>query len=234
MKLDKNTRGKWSFGGKIPKNFDTHIKKSVPFYSEGHQIIIGLSDYFLSKNSVCYDLGCSSASLLTRLSKFTNKDKIKFYGLEINKDMYKFAKKNLKFSKIRNIKLYNKDVNNFKLSKSNLIISYYTLQFIHPSLRQKIYDKIYKSLNWGGAFIIFEKVRGNDARFDNILNSLYWDFKEKNQFTSKEIIEKSKSLRGVLEPFSDIGNLGYLKRSGFSDIQTIFQYLCFKGYLCIK
>ncbi len=234
MKLDKNTRGKWSFGGKIPKNFDTHIKKSVPFYSEGHQIIIGLSDYFLSKNSVCYDLGCSSASLLTRLSKFTNKDKIKFYGLEINKDMYKFAKKNLKFSKIRNIKLYNKDVNNFKLSKSNLIISYYTLQFIHPSLRQKIYDKIYKSLNWGGAFIIFEKVRGNDARFDNILNSLYWDFKEKNQFTSKEIIEKSKSLRGVLEPFTDIGNLGYLKRSGFSDIQTIFQYLCFKGYLCIK
>lgn len=234
MKLDKNTRGKWSFGGKIPKNFDTHIKKSVPFYNEGHQIIIGLSDYFLSKNSVVYDLGCSSASLLTRLSKFTNKDKIKFYGLEINKDMYKFAKKNLKLSKIKNIKLYNKDVINFKLSKSNLIISYYTLQFIHPSLRQKVYDKIFKSLNWGGAFIIFEKVRGNDARFDNILNSLYWDFKEKNQFTSKEIIEKSKSLRGVLEPFSDIGNLGYLKRSGFSDIQTIFQYLCFKGYLCIK
>ena len=108
------------------------------------------------------------------------------------------------------------------------------MQFIHPSLRQKIYDKIYKSLNWGGAFIIFEKIRGNDARFDNILNSLYWDFKEKNQFTSKEIIQKSQSLRGVLEPFSDKGNLGYLKRSGFSDIQTIFQYLCFKGYLCIK
>ena len=234
MKLKKNTRGKWSFGGKIPKKFDTHIKKSVPFYYEGHQIILGLSDYFLSKKSLCYDFGCSSSSLLIQLSKFTNKENIQFIGLEINKDMYNFAKKNLKISNVKNIKLYNKDITNYNLLKSNLIISYYTMQFIHPSLRQKIYDKIYKSLNWGGAFIIFEKIRGNDARFDNILNSLYWDFKEKNQFTSNEIIQKSKSLRGVLEPFSDKGNLGYLKRSGFSDIQTIFQYLCFKGYLCIK
>ena len=234
MKLEKKTRGKWSFGGKIPKKFDTHIKKSVPFYDEGHQIILGLSDYFLSKKSLCYDLGCSSASLLIKLSKFTNKENVKFKGLEINDDMYKFANKNLKISNVKNIKLFKKDISNYNLLKSNLIISYYTMQFIHPSLRQKIYDKIYKSLNWGGAFIIFEKIRGNDARFDNILNSLYWDFKEKNQFTSKEIIQKSQSLRGVLEPFSDKGNLGYLKRSGFSDIQTIFQYLCFKGYLCIK
>ena len=74
MKLEKKTRGKWSFGGKIPKKFDSHIKKSVPFYDEGHQIILGLSDYFLSKKSLCYDLGCSSASLLIKLSKFTNKE----------------------------------------------------------------------------------------------------------------------------------------------------------------
>ncbi len=234
MKLKKNTRGKWSFGGRIPKEFDTHIKKSVPFYYEGHQIILGLSDYFLSKKSLCYDLGCSSSSLLIQLSKFTNKENIQFIGLEIDKDMYNFAKKSLKISNVKNIKLYNKDISKYNLLKSNLIISYYTMQFIHPSSRQKIYDKIYKSLNWGGAFIIFEKIRGNDARFDNILNSLYWDFKEKNQFTSNEIIQKSQSLRGVLEPFSDKGNLGYLKRSGFSDIQTVFQYLCFKGYLCIK
>ena len=47
-------------------------------------------------------------------------------------------------------------------------------------------------------------------------------------------VNKSKSLRGVLEPFSDYGNMGLLKRAGFKDIQTIFHHLCFKGYLCIK
>ena len=81
---------------------------------------------------------------------------------------------------------------------------------------------------------MFEKVRGNDARFDNIINSLYMDFKEDNEINSNDIISKSKSLRGILEPFSDKGNLGLLKRAGFSDIQPILQLLCFKGYLCIK
>ena len=60
------------------------------------------------------------------------------------------------------------------------------MQFIHPSHRQAIFNKIFKSLNWGGAFIIFEKIRGNDARFDNIINSLYLDFKEENKFFQKK------------------------------------------------
>ena len=151
--------------------------------------------------------------------------------MKLKKKMYLHAKKNI--SK-RKIKLLNKNIRKYKLKKSDLIISYYTLQFISPSIRQEIINKIYKSLNWGSAFIFFEKVRGNDARFENILHSLYMDFKEDNYLSSNEILKKSKSLRGILEPFSDYGNLGLLKRAGFKDIQTISQFLCFKGYLCIK
>ena len=67
-----------------------------------------------------------------------------------------------------------------------------------------------------------------------MLTSLYHDFKENNGFSIKEIDTKAKSLRGVLEPFSDFGNIGLIKRAGFVDIQPVFQYLNFKGYLCIK
>ena len=227
-------RGAWSFGGNVPSKFERHIANSIPQYLEGHKIIIMLSDFFLFDGSSCYDLGCSTGNLLIKLQKYTNKKKIKFFGIEIEKKMYSFAKKNLKNHQTKNIKLFNSDLKKMKLNKSNYIISYYTMQFIHPSYRQSIFNKIYKSLNWGGAFIIFEKIRGNDARFDNILNSLYFDFKEEKNFIPKEILNKSKSLRGVLEPFTDNGNLGFLKRSGFKDIQTIFHHLCFKGYLCVK
>ena len=211
--------------------FENHIKQSVPFYEEGHELIKNLSDYFLFENSNCYDIGCSTGSLLQKLSKFSN---LNFFGLEIEKKMYELAKKNIKKNKVKNIKILNNDIIKFKLKKCNLVISYYTIQFIHPSHRQKIFDKIYNSLNWGGAFIIFEKIRGNDARFDNISILISIDFKENNFFNADEILNKSKSLRGVLEPFSDNGNLGFIKRAGFKDIQTIFHHLCFKGYLCIK
>jgi tRNA (cmo5U34)-methyltransferase len=223
--------GAWSFGGSLPKKFENHISKSVPLYLEGHKIICRLSDYFLKEGSICYDIGCSTGNLLVKLNDHTSKKKIQFYGIEKEKSMYNHSKSKIKN---RNINIINKDLTSLKLKKSNLIISYYTLQFNSPSVRQNLIKKIFKSLEWGGAFIMFEKIRGNDARFDNILNSLYMDFKEDNKINTNDIMSKSKSLRGVLEPFSENGNLGLLKRAGFKDIQPIVQLLCFKGYLCIK
>ena len=126
--------------------------------------------------------------------------------------------------------------NILKLSfkKSDLITSYYTIQFIHPKFRQEILNKIFKNLNWGGAFIMFEKIRASDARFQDIFSITYNDFKLKNNFSPDEIIYKTKSLKGIMEPFSDFGNLSLIKRAGFKDVIPVFQWLCFKGYLCIK
>ena len=217
MKL-KN--GGWSFGGNLPNKFENHITKSVPHYLEGHQMIVRLSDYFLKERSVCYDIGCSTGNLLKKISAYSSKEKIKLIGIEKEKKMYNYAKSQINNKKI---KLLNKDFKGIKLVKSDMIISYYTIQFIAPSIRQSILNKIFKSLNWGGAFIMFEKIRGNDARFHDILNSLYLDFKEDNRLNTQHIINKSKSLRGILEPFSDQGNLGLIKRAGFKDIQTIMQ-----------
>ena len=108
------------------------------------------------------------------------------------------------------------------------------MQFIEPRKRQELINKIYKSLNWGGCFVIFEKFRGPDARFQDIFVQLYNDYKESKGFSVSEIFNKQKSLRGVLEPFSDFGNIGLFKRAGFNDISSISQFINFKGYLCIK
>ena len=49
-----------------------------------------------------------------------------------------------------------------------------------------------------------------------------------------QIINKSSSLKSVLEPFSSKGNLDLLKRAGFKDTICIFKYACFEGILAIK
>ena len=134
----------------------------------------------------------------------------------------------------KNIKYINKDITKMKFKKSDLITSCYTIQFINPKNRQEIINKIYKSLNWGGAFIVFEKIRASDARFQDIFSQIYLEFKIINKFSENEVVNKSKSLKGVLEPFSEYGNLGLLKRAGFVDIIPIFQWFSFKGFLCIK
>lgn len=227
--------GSWDFSGNVPKNFVHHASKSIPGYFEGHNLIISLSDYFLEKDTNCYDIGSSTGELLFKMSNYTNKKIKKFIGLDTEKSMIKLSnKKRKKLDKKNNVKFINKSIQKVKLDRSSMIIAYYTIQFIPPSVRQAVIDKIYKSLKWGGCFIMFEKIRGEDARFQDIYTSLYNDFKEKNKFSLNEIFNKQKSLRGILEPFSNYGNTTMLKRAGFKDISSIYQNICFKGYLAIK
>ena len=223
----------WTFKKNVPKKFSHHIKKSVPYYNEMHNMICELSDFFLNEKSTYYDIGSSTGVLLNKLIQKNLNKKVKLIGVESVMEMIVQAKKeNLK--KNKNIKYLNKDIMKIKLEKADLITSCYTVQFINPKHRQKLINKIYKSLNWGGAFILFEKIRASDARFQDIFAQIYLEFKLKNKFSTHEVINKQKSLKGVLEPFSEYGNLGLLKRAGFKDIIPIFQWFNFKGFLCIK
>ena len=223
----------WSFSGNVADNFVNHITQSVPLYSQGHELICNLSDFFCFNNSVSYEIGSSTGELIGKLATHNNSKKnVKWVGIDNETKMIQKAKKDFKNKK--NISFFNKDIIDYKFKKTNFIVSYYTIQFIQESVRQDLINKIYNALNWGGAFVLFEKVRASDARFQDISNLMYNDFKENNGFEAEEIFNKSKSLKGVLRPFSTQGNIDMLSRAGFKDIQTIMKYICFEGFLCIK
>ena len=230
-KLSASNSG-WKFSGNTVAAFDAHALKSIPLYKEGHNLIVKLSDFFLSDKSVCYEVGCSTGELTHKLAVNNKFKNIEVIGIDVEEDMLVAAKE--KCIQDTNVTFINDDVINLDLKKSDLIIFYYTLQFIRPKVRQLVVDKIYEALNWGGAFILFEKVRANDARFQDIMSTLYVDFKLDNGFSPEEIIGKTRSLKGILEPFSSTGNQQLLERAGFKDIVSIMKYVCFEGILAIK
>jgi len=221
----------WSFGGSVPEHFEQHIGKSVPFYSAGHDLILEISDFFVNQDSIVYDIGCSTGLLLSKLATHHSNSNAQFIGLDCESAMIDYSSSHYISD---NISFFHADSCSFDFKPSDLIISFYTLQFIHPSVRQNLVDLIYNSLRWGGAFICFEKVRASDARFQDLANQLYIEHKLKSGYSSEEIISKSKSLKGILEPFSTQGNLDLFKRAGFVDCLSIFKYVCFEGFLCIK
>ena len=222
----------WSFNGQAAANFDPHVSKSVPLYDEGHHLVLKLSDFFLYKGSICYELGCSTAALTEKLADWNRHKSCDFIGVDIEPDMTRIAKEKCK--RFPNVHILQDNVVEMDLKRSDLIVCYYTLQFIRPQVRQLVINKIYQALNWGGAFICFEKVRASDARFQDLAVSIYQDFKIGNGYTPEEVYHKAGSLKGVLEPFSTQGNLDLMKRAGFVDILTIMKYVCFEGFLAIK
>ena len=222
----------WTFSGDIPLKFDKHISKSVPLYKEGHNLILELSDFFLSNNATCYDIGCSTGTLLQLLAERHKNKNVRYIGIDEEIGMTNIAQR--KIDAGENIELICADINSEPLKKSDFIISYYTIQFIKPKFRQNLFDKIYKSLNWGGAFILFEKVRSPDARFQDIMSQVYMSYKYSQGYTADEILNKSRSLKGILEPYTESENIMYLKRAGFKDYTSIMKYICFEGILVIK
>jgi tRNA (cmo5U34)-methyltransferase len=222
----------WTFGGDVSKKFDEHIVRSVPLYKAGHDLVLKVSDFFINDRSVCYELGCSTGALTHALAKHHEHRKAKFVGIDIEASMVKKAKERCR--KMKNVSLKTADMTGIKFEKADLIIAYYSVQFIRPKNRQVLIDRIYKALNWGGAFILFEKVRGPDARFQDMMTAVYTDYKIDQGYTMQEIISKARSLKGTLEPFSTQGNRDLLKRAGFVDVMTVMKYVCFEGFLAVK
>lgn len=226
-------RGGWTFDGDVATTFVDHVRNSVPFYDAGHDLICYISDYFCHTDSVCYEIGVSTGELLRKLAVYQkHKPGIRWVGIDPVENMVVAARDHCK--DVPNIEIVVDDAVTFDYEKCDMIVSYYCIQFIPPRLRQDLFNRLYERLNWGGALLLFEKVRGPDARFQDMMSALYNDFKMRNGFSPEEILNKTTSLKGVLEPFSTEGNLGLLRRAGFTDVMTVMKYVSFEGFLAIK
>lgn len=231
-----SSRGRWSFNDIDANKFESHVKKSVPGYEESHEYIQMLSDYFLSEGSTIYDIGCSTGNLIKKISDYNvEKPGINFIGIEpvtkfepIFKQYVEHATKEHCFS------FLNESIHDVDLQVCDMVTSFYSIQFIHPRYRQVIFDNIYNSLNWGGGFFIFEKVRAPDARFQDMISNAYIEYKQRIGYEDNQIIQKQLSLKGILEPFTTKANFDFLKRAGFKDIITLYKNLCFEGMLAVK
>ncbi len=222
----------WNFGGDIAKTFSDHVQRSVPLYDTGHDLVCKVSDFFLRDGSVCYDLGVSTGALIRRLDERHANKSVRLVGIDVEEPMIARAREEI--GERPNVDLLVDDITTFDYEPCDLIIAYYTIQFVPPKLRQQLFDVLYKSLNWGGGLLLFEKVRAPDARFQDMTTAIYTDFKIDQGYQPDEIVSKARSLKGVLEPFSTQGNLDLMKRAGFVDIMTIQKYVCFEGFLAIK
>lgn len=223
--------GDWNFGEGVESKFDDHVRKSVPGYDISHYIALLLSDPFIKRSSNVLDIGCSTGTFARMLYARHSHKQPNIVGIDKQQNMLDKA---IELDKSENLVFKNLDLIENELPQNNdLVSSFYTMQFIPPSVRQDVINKIFESLNWGGGFFLFEKVRAPDARFQDYINHAFMNFKLES-FNAEEVVAKSNSLIGVMEPFSSQGNIDLLKRAGFVDICTVSKLLCFEGLLAIK
>jgi tRNA (cmo5U34)-methyltransferase len=203
------------------KDFDNHISNSIQGYDVLHSLIINISSFFIKKNIVPIDLGCTSGLLIQSLE---NKYNCKCIGYDITNNNF-----------IKGLDLRVKDITDksFIIPETNIIYSVFTLQFIDYKYRLDILKKVYNSLFKNGAFIFCEKEICSNGVIQEVFTFSNYSNK-RNSFTAEEILNKETDLRNIMNPLESKDNIELLKKAGFKTIEPFFQSLNFKGYICKK
>lgn len=225
MELNK---GKWSFKQNVPKQFGTHVRESVPFYDEFYKLSCEMLYWFLTPNSFLYDLGSSTGELAVQASELIKDRNINYLGYDTSKEMIEFSKKRLPKFEFRN-----EDITTISLEKNtSVVFSALTLQFLAMEDRKKLLEKVYHEINIGGALILFEKVIADDSEIEVIFDGLYQDYKNQT-LSPQHLLDKKRSLRGVMRPVSLKQSLKDLRKIGFIT-QTFLQWGDFVGIIALK
>ena len=227
--------GVWEFNKPVSQVFDSHVRKSVPCYDETQRLVREISEFFVNEGSCIYDLGSSTGETLFLLAgKHYIKKNIRLVGIEKSTAMIELAQD--KCRQFENISFIHQDLMKFDAFESaELVISLYTLQFLPIQHRKKLIRQIYDCLKPGGAFILAEKIfSGRHPLFEQISNDVHWEFKTAQGLTDEMILQKARSLRGVLVPLTYDENIEMLKNAGFKVIDCFLRWLNFAGFLAVK
>lgn len=222
----------WSFNEKVAKIFDTHVNQSIPLYNEFHKQSAKIAEFYCKENALIYDLGCSTGKFMVEVCKY--KRSLQIIGVDNSKKMIQIAKR--KTSKVKNNKInfiYD-DLFNVKFKKSNFIFCGLLMPFFNKIEQKKLVKKIYSSLGFGDAAIIFNKSLSKYSNFENIFNQLYSDFKLKKGINASDILKKTRSLRSVHTINTPDYDIELFKKIGFRKIDIFFKYLNFTGFIIEK
>ena len=228
----KPIKKQFEFDEEVAAVFDDMLARSVPFYDESQKI----TEFFVHKNlredSIVYDLGCSTASLLINISRKLKVDAT-LVGLDNSDAMLERAKKKCEaFS--ADVELENADILSYEYKPADIFISNYTLQFIRPLVREELVKKIADSTNKEGIFIFSEKVISHHSKLNKDLIECYYDFKKEQGYSEYEIMQKREALENVLVPYSEEENIKMALNCGFTHCEVVFRWANFATFIAIK
>lgn len=223
------------------EGFDDHIEHSIRGYKNLLEDVVAYSRYFVEDNTNVVDIGCSTGKLTNSLIK-ENQDhcaEAHYVGVELAEGFYKDLDK--RYDDITsnnpwvNLDFIKGDIREYDFNNCSLITSIFTLQFMPPRHRREVLERIYKGLNYGGAFIFAEKTVASDPRMQEMITFNYYDYK-RNNFTTEDIMDKEKTLRHMMKPNTWNEIMSNLSVAGFSrdKVQPFWRNHNFVGAIAIK
>lgn len=227
--------GSFRFDQRVVEVFPDMIDRSVPGYSLMVPMIGQLARRYATPGSVVHDLGCSlGASSLAMRRALAGQD-VRIVATDSSLPMIQcFAQLLREEGPGVPVELVHGNVLDTDFTGASLAVLNFTLQFIPVEHRPGLLRRICDALPQGGALILSEKIRFEDAGEQSRQSDWHHDYKRYNGYTDLEIARKRSALEAVLLPEAESEHVQRLHAAGFSRVTRWFQCFSFCSFVAEK
>ena len=225
----------FTFDAQVVEVFPDMISRSVPGYNTIIDTIGRLSQRFVQKNSITYDLGCSLGAATLAMRKGINDKQCKIIAVDNSSAMVERCKMHINaFKGETPVEVVEANIQDVKIENASMVVLNFTLQFVDKPERQALINNIASGINKGGILVISEKISHGDSIIDEHLIDLHHDFKRTNGYSELEVAQKRTALENVMRTDSIEQHIERLKNAGFSHVSPWFQCFNFISFIAIK
>ncbi|MFP3029296.1 MAG: carboxy-S-adenosyl-L-methionine synthase CmoA [Arsenophonus sp.] len=227
--------GDWEFDEKVAEVFPDMIKRSIPGYSNIITMIGMLATRFVTPNSTIYDLGCSLGAAILSIHGNIKAKNCKIIAIDNSAAMIQHCKRYVHAYKMNTpVEIIKGDILDINIRNASMVVLNFTLQFIEPTVRQELINRIYKGLKPGGILVLSEKFNFSDGKISDLLFNMHYDFKRANGYSELELSQKRNMLKNSMLTDSISKHKSRLLAAKFHHCDLWFQCFNFGSLLAIK
>ena len=186
----------WTFKNKgVAKEFDTHVRESLPWYDLVSGAVAHTVRHYLPENGLMYDIGASTGNIGKLLDESLTARKAQLISIENAPEMAEHFE--------AQGKLEIADCTTYNYQPFDVATIFLVLMFLTMEQRQSLIDNLINKCRKGGAIIIVDKIEAKANYIGTINRRLTLAGKVATGVSPEQIIAKELSLAGIQRPLQD-------------------------------
>ncbi len=219
--------------------FPDMINRSVPGYSTLINVAGILSSQYAQPASRLYDLGCSLGAVTLSMRRRLTQPDCQLIAIDNSAAMLSRCRQYVNADTVDvpvdvPVEFSCADIQHVSIEHASVVVLNLTLQFIAPSRRMAMIERIYAGMLPGGVLLLAEKLAFSDETEAAFFTEMHHAFKRSNGYSALEVSQKRAALDNVLVPETREQHEARLRDIGFNEVRQWFQCLNFVSFMAVK
>lgn len=225
----------FAFDERVASVFPDMIRRSVPGYGDIIAMLGLFAERYASAGSNLYDLGCSLGAATLSLRRRISEPDCRIVAVDNAEAMVQRCREHIAADLSPTpVEVLCADMRDMAIDNASVVVLNFTLQFLNPSERLALLQKIHHGLLPGGVLVLSEKIRFASEGSQHFQESMHLAFKRANGYSEMEISQKRQALENVLVPETVEQHRERLCEAGFRQVEPWFQAFNFASIAAFK